>query len=126
MELAIATNTDEELNRILRQWIAQKKLLLPHSDENNKPVIIMNPERVHTKGAPSKRIKSALETTKASKDTKASNMKKVCVTLLFGVHYTFYLYDSYIFRLEHMLKPVTVIQSISHWLKLFKINHNQM
>jgi hypothetical protein len=98
MDLAIETNTDEELNRILRQWIAQKKIHSLHSDEYNQPVIILNPEHVRTKGASSKRIKSAFENTKASKETtKASNMKKVCVTLFFSVYYIAYLYYNYIF-----------------------------
>ena len=97
MDLAIETNSDEELNRMLRQWIAQKKVI-SLSDEKDKPVIIINPEHVRTKGAPKKRIKSALETTKASKETtKVSNIKRVCITLFFSVYYTAYLYYSNIF-----------------------------
>jgi hypothetical protein len=84
MDLAIATNTDEELNRMLRQWISQKKLLLPHSNEDSETIVIANPNRVRTKGAPSKRIKSQLETAKkhnsnAKTAEEVADIKKVCL-----------------------------------------------
>src|SRR6185312_4653345 len=66
VNLALEMKCEDELNELLQCWIRDKEKELPTNQRNsNKENLpnISNPHKTRTKGAPKKRIKSALENT---------------------------------------------------------------
>lgn len=87
IDLALEIGCEDDLNNLLQNWIKKKekeRIDNLKSDSNNENLPnISNPHQTHTKGAPKKRVKSALEgiTTKhvnkgKNKESAAENLQQ--------------------------------------------------
>ncbi len=85
IDLALEIGCEDDLNNLLQNWIKKKekkRIDNLKSDSNNENLPnISNPHQTHMKGAPKKRVKSALEGTTTKHVNKGKNKESAVENL---------------------------------------------